>query len=139
MVIYYIRLSLSSVAILLVMSCGRTTPARPLATTVCSIVAKPWSWDNKTVEFDASVSSDGLERTTLHDNACADGLLVVRPTHHLPTKLDSLKTALFSVRRGTFHKAVTGHFVGIVKWKPITRRSRTIELIEASNIQVTPK
>jgi hypothetical protein len=60
---------------LLLIGVARASPhesTHPTKTTVCQIVSHPNRFDGKAVGFEASVESDGIERTVLLSSACSN-------------------------------------------------------------------
>jgi hypothetical protein len=113
--------------VLLVSVSGQSTSAadddsKPIATTLCNIVARPEKFANKRVRFQASFVSDGIERSLLIHSGCKQGI-VPYPAADGKTRPDveAFDKAINMGRRGTADKTVVAVFTGRFVWSPSKR------------------
>jgi hypothetical protein len=128
--------SAAAVALLLSASCVTTTTNasyEPMHVTVCELGAHPARYDGKRVELTALVESDGIEHTTLTDDACHD-------TGVAPSRLSAeLQQAIYSGRPGTIDKRIMASFGGVFHWYPKRIPVRVLTVERVSDVHVESK
>jgi hypothetical protein len=98
-------------------------PQAPVsATTVCEITQHPERFIGQRVSLDASVESDGIERSVLvddRDKKCKRGLVPTTDPNSKKSEAanELLIQAIFNGHPGTIDKKITGHFVGVVSMR----------------------
>jgi hypothetical protein len=132
-------------AFLLLAACGTSpnalTASDPLHVTVCELSAQAARFDGKLVELSAIVESDGLEHTTLTDDACRDtGVAPDTPAAIRDTPgAKALQQAIFSGRPGTIDKRISVSVRGVFHWHPKRIPSRVLTLESVTNVHVDLK
>ena len=108
-------------------------------TTVCSIVSRPQKFNKRLVRLRARVNSDGIERTVLVSDKCADkGIaLIVPPEAAQSTGALTLHRAIFQGRPGTTDKRIDATFLGMFLWSPADVPSRILQVREITEVQVS--
>lgn len=122
--------TLSAVALVLFRSVSNAQQNEPRNVSVCQLVDSPKEFNGKYVRVRAQVSSDGIERTNLKDDACRKGVALWIPQDvRKDPDVSKLEDALY--RRGspgTMGKKIDGTFEGRFEWRPKERTaSRPVE------------
>jgi hypothetical protein len=74
----------------------------------------------------------------LYDEACTNVVIAVAdPTGDQAVDVHELADALRYRGSGAGKNAIRGDFVGVFRWHPLWRNSRTIELVRVSDVRVT--
>jgi hypothetical protein len=121
---------------------GQSTSAtdgdwKPIATTLCNVVAHPEKFANKRVRFQASFVSDGLERSVLIHSGCKLGIVpYLAADGKTRPDVEAFDKAIDLGRRGTSDKTVVAVFTGRFVWKSPSKRILEIEGV--SELRVSP-
>ena len=116
--------------------------SQPTTVSVCDLVDSPKKFNGKYVRLRAKVSSDGIERTNLRDDACQKGVALFIP-HDIGDEPDVAKLEDALYRRGspgTVGKEIEGTFEGHFEWRPKeTPRTHVLVLKTVSDLKVKIK
>lgn len=114
--------------------------ARPYETTLCEVVANAPKFNHTTIQFSASIESDGIEHTTLTSSSCSGkGVALsisdeVAKQHEVQQILDAIyRQGTIGTRDKSITATVTGTFVSTLNKFP----SRTLILKSASDVHVS--
>src|SRR5256884_5875951 len=112
--------TLSAVALVLFRSGSNAQQNERRNVSVCQLVDSPKEFNGKYVRVRAQVSSDGIERTNLKDDACRKGVALWIPQDvRKDPDVSKLEDALYRRSRpGTKGKKRDGKFRGRVLWRP---------------------
>src|SRR5438034_2966164 len=111
--------TLLAVALAFSRSVSNAQQNEPRNVSVCELVDSPKEFNGKYVRVRAQVSSDGIERTNLKDDACQKGVALWIPQDvRKNPDVAKLEDALY--RRGspgTMGKKIDGTFEGRFEWR----------------------
>jgi hypothetical protein len=90
-----------------------------LPTSICEVQAHPEKFVGKRISVQASVLSDGVERTLLvedREHACQGGIVPISDPKRPQSQAagDQLSKAIFTGRPGTIDKKITALFTGVI-------------------------
>jgi hypothetical protein len=114
----------------------------PVSATVCSIVAAPASFNGKVVHVRASIQSDGMHSSRLTDASCRGmSIPITWEAADRSERLRALIDTLFSKAEhpGTLDKEITASFTGVFRWRKSEQPSRSIVLLDVSDVTVEPR
>jgi hypothetical protein len=117
-------------------SCFRQTRVPDAgATTICTVAANPDAFNGRTIRVKALVRSDGFEVMQLFDKSCPEHpLAIVSEKPRSNPSLRAFSDVVFGRNRGRLNGEVDAAFVGVFRWRSGRVPSRTIELINVSNL-----
>lgn len=113
----------------------------PVQTSVCQLVANCKEFNDRIVQFRASVNSDWFEHTALVEQACHLGIVpkTTDATDKRPG-VDAFNRALERGRPGRTDLTITATFVGHYVCQPASKSSgnqRIIEIEDVRDLKVT--
>ena len=124
-------------------SLGLEAGTFPKATSICDIVHEPAQYSGETVQFHATVSSDGYEWSSLFDPKCDKvglGFRYFSDDWEKNPKLKKFDNALEGLMKpGLKHPTISGFFTGRFTYDPsnmnIVKR-RIFEITEVDDLHV---
>src|SRR5436190_1662107 len=134
--------TLLAVALAFSRSVSNAQQNEPRNVSVCELVDSPKEFNGKYVRVRAQVSSDGIERTNLKDDACQKGVALWIPQDvRKNPDVAKLEDALY--RRGspgTMGKKIDGTFEGRFEWRSKDKpRTHVFVLSRVSDLKVAIK
>ena len=117
---------------------GGRVGAAPVPTTICSLVARPDTFNGVEVRVTALVSSDGIEHTTLVDEGCVRrGVVPLIPDHlRADPGVVAFEQAISSGHIGTRGKEIRATFVGTFRFHRGKVPARALTVTQIINMQV---
>lgn len=121
-----------------------TTPATPIATSLCDVLRKPSAYDGKHIVVTAEVLAD-MHLIVLVDRRCGDSRGVVfSPYLSDPSQPNPLNAILRRGCTGTIDKSITGTWSGLFHYDPYAepgsdRFPRRLELTGMEDVVSRPR